>query len=263
MKLLAAMFFMALTGLPGTGIGGEIWTALEPGLDMARFDNRTGEVDSEGEMVVVRVDPDLFDLRLLTPDDVAPRPGLSARDWCGEFSLLLAVNAGMYQADRKTHVGYCKVSGRIINSFANDYLSAAAFGPYDAEDPYFHIFDLDETPLGEVAARYRNVVQNLRLIKRAGENRWQKSGDSWREAALGEDWKGRILFIYCDRPQTMYEFNRALLALPIGLVTAQHLEGRGQARLWLSHPDVNADALPGSLVYGTRLPNIIGVAHRD
>jgi len=111
-----------------------------------------------------------------------------------------------------------------------------------------------------VSARYRTVVQNLRLIKRAGENRWQKSGDAWREAALGEDWKGRVLFIYCDRPQTMFEFNRTLLALPIGLVAAQHLEGRGPARLWVNHPKVVGESLPGALIPGGRLPNVLGVA---
>jgi len=251
---------LTLMLLPPAGMAGDVWTNLEDGLDLARFDSRTGELAGEGDLVVVRVDPARFALHLLTPEPGERETGLTARKWCEVFSLLLAVNAGMYQADHKTHVGYFKVDGKVVNSFANDYLSAAASDPYDAEDPPFRIFDLDEITLGEVSARYRNVVQNLRLIKRAGENRWQKTGDAWREASLGEDWKGRVLFIYCDRPQTMFEFNRILLALPIGLVAAQHLEGRGPARLWINHPRVTAESLPGALVPGGRLPNIIGVA---
>lgn len=246
--------------MAGQGFGQ--WTELEPGLDLARFDSGLRHEDSDGDLVVLRVDPEHWGLRAFVPEESDGYKGRTARRWCQLGNLMAAINAGMYQADKVTHVGYFKVDGRVVNSFRNDYLSAAAFGPVDSSEPYFRIFDLDEVPLGEVAARYRTVVQNLRLIKRAGENRWQPAGDRWQEAALGEDYSGQILLVFCDRRWSMNEFNEILLSLPIGLVAAQHLEGRVQASFWIDHPAVQDLDLPGRQKNGPTIPNILGVAKR-
>ena len=105
----------------------------------------------------------------------------------------------MYQADGKTHVGFCQVDGKVISKYPNKYRSAAAFDPVDITDPPFKIFDLDEIPLEVVKERYGTVVQNLRLVKRPGRNRWEESKNRWREAALGEDRQGRALLISCRK----------------------------------------------------------------
>jgi len=240
----------------------EPWHGLEPGLELARFDSRTLQPVAGGDLIVLRVDPAAWDMRVRSCGSVSGSRGLDAWAWCRQFGLVAAINAGMFQADHKTHVGYCKIDGKVSNRAANDYLSAAAFDPIDPADPPFRIFDLDEIPLGEVAARYRTVIQNLRLVKRPGMNRWQHSTESWREAALGEDWKGRGLLIYCDSKLSMFDFNEMLLALPIGLVAAQHLEGSGPAKLWIDHPLVDRETLPGGNKPGPVLPNILGVAPR-
>ena len=44
--------------------------------------------------------------------------------------------------------------------------------------------DIRRLPLDELRRQYGTVVQNLRLIKRPGRNRWSPSRDRWREAAL-------------------------------------------------------------------------------
>lgn len=238
------------------------WRVLEPGLEMARFDSGLRQADQEGDLLVFRIDPAAWRLAAYSPADSVAAEGLTMRQWCEAEQLVLAFNAGMYQADGRTHVGYFKQDGRVINGAVNDYLSAAAFGPVDPEDPYFRIFDLDETPLGEVAARYRTVIQNLRLIKHAGINRWQPAGDAWQELALGEDFKGRILVMSCSRRWSMNEFNEIVLGLPLGLVAAQHLEGRYPISLWVDHPQVDFHGLPGVQQRGPRIPNVLGVARR-
>ena len=174
--------------------------------------------------------------------------------------MLATINAGMYQADHRTHVGFCQIEGRLANRSANDYLSAVACDPVDPADPPFRIFDLDEVPLAEVAKRYGTVVQNLRLIKRDGENRWQPSGDRWTEAALGDDDRGRVFMIYCATPWSMFELNEILLDLPLGLVAAQHLEGRSQARMWVAgEPFADGSAWRKRLDQGPVLPNVLGI----
>ncbi len=242
------------------------WQELETGLELSRFDASSRSFSAAGDLTVLRIEPRIFALRLLsagpvpTDPDVPEQPGRNVAQWCEEFDLVAAINAGMYQEDRRTHVGFCKKDGKVVNGFANDYLSAAAFEPIDPADPPFHIFDLDETPLHEVLSRYKNVVQNLRLIKHGRQNRWQPASDKWREAALAEDSRGRILFIFCRSAWSMHDFNEILLALPLEVVAAQHLEGRGPARFWLAHPAYSTG--PGDPAPGPALPNVLGLVRR-
>jgi hypothetical protein len=250
---LAVFAVMVATG----AVAGEVWTELEPGLELARFDSKTRASEAWGDLVVLRVDPAAWDLKVvaaaLQPDD----RNRNIREWSEDFDLTAAINAGMYQADKKTHVGYCMVDGEIISKYPNKYRSAATFDPVDDADPEFRIYDLDEVTLEELKLRYRTVVQNLRLIKRSGKNRWEQSKDRWREAALGEDSQGRALLISCRKALSMHDFNETLLALPLDLVCAQHLEGSGTARFWLRHPAIGEWKEPG--YPGPDLPIILGV----
>jgi len=251
---------VVMTAVALTAFGAPVaagWQELETGLEIAHFDSRRGTFADNGDVMVLRVETRIFALQLLRAGGDADALERNVARWCEDFGLVAAINAGMYQADRRTHVGFCKVDGRVVNGFANDYLSVAAFGPVDRADPPFHIFDLDETPLDEVLRRYRNVVQNLRLIKRDRENRWQPATDQWREAALAEDSRGRALLVYCHTALSMYQFNEILLGLPLNVVAAQHLEGRSQARIWVDHPAYNAG--PQAPVPGPVLPNVLGV----
>ncbi len=258
-KTWAGFVVVFLLAVPGSVFGQ--WMKLEDGLELARFDSGLRTANDTGDLIVLRMDTDFWGLRAFVPEESDGYKGRSTKRWCELGNLAAAINAGMFQSDKVTHVGYFKVDGKVINSFRNDYLSAAAFGPIDPAEPYFRLFDLDEISLGEVSARYRNVVQNLRLVKRAGENRWQSANDRWQEAALGEDYKGRALLIYCSRRWSMHEFNEIILALPLGLVAAQHLEGRMQASLWVHHPQVDTGGLPGRNSQPT-LPNVFGVMRR-
>ncbi len=245
----------------GAGDGSSPWLVLEPGLEIARFDSRTAAPADTGDLTVLRVDPLRWHLEVMATagmDGGSPR-GLDR--WCRDFNLVAAINAGMYQQDGRTHVGYCKVGGRVISAAVNHYRSAAAMDPVKVGDPPFRIFDLDETPLDSIAAAYGTVVQNLRLIKRRAEPRWPSRPESWSEAALGEDARGRALLMHCTRPLSMHDFNQLILALPLSVVAAQHLEGNFPAQLWVSHPGWK-DPARGPAVQPRVLPVILGVAAR-
>lgn len=238
------------------------WLELEPGLALSRFDSQTRQPAADGDLVVLLAEPGLWRLRLLRKESLSDERSRNLQDWCREFDLTLAVNAGMYQADGSTHVGFCQDSGQVVNPHANDYLSACAFDPHDPADPPFRIFDLDETPLAEISARYETVIQNLRLIKRNRENRWQPSTERWREAALAEDSGGNILLVFCATPWSMSDFNEILLHLPLDLVCAQHLEGGYPARLRVEHEALVGAADLGSGGAGPPLPNVLSLVRR-
>ena len=248
------------------------WTEHGPGLQSAQIqvDRRTPVGDST--LVVLRADPAVWSPRLLIGARHDSLRARTARRWAESFDLAVVANAGMYARDHATHVGYLRTAdGHVHNPEVNHYKSAAAFAPKHDALPPFRIFDLDETPIDTVRARYRGVVQNLRLIKRPGENRWPPKDERWSECALATDQKGRLLFVFSRSPYSMHVFNEVLLSLPLNIVAAQHLEGGPEASLFLRPPgdSTSAQGWVGSWETGFKesnanegfwpLPNVIGL----
>ena len=265
----AALVACLLLAAPVAGAAENPWVALGGGLELGRFPV-AGPGSHPAQVQVLRIDPRRWELTLhgLPGGESA---GYTAREWSRREGLVAAINAGMYQEDYRTHSGYMRADGTVFSRGTNGYLSAAAFDPVDPKDPPFRIFDLDDDPLAAVLPRYRRVVQNLRMIKRPGENRWSSQERRWSEAALGEDREGRALLIFCGAPLPLDRLIEALLSLPLGLVAAQHLEGGTQAQLYVAAggqtielvggyegvfaaPDPNRPAWP--------IPTVIGVRAR-
>jgi len=264
---LAAVAVFALAA--GAGQAKEVWQTLEPGLELASFP--TGEQSLAGDEVVtvLRVDPSAWDIEILCASQRKDRKSMTAKEWCERRGLVAAINAGMFAADGCAHVGFLAADGHLNCGRANRYQSVAAMAPRSAGRPGFRIFDLDKgASIKAIRKDYRYVVQNLRLVRRPRDNRWSQQDRAWSEVALGEDEQGRALFIFCRSPYGMHDFARILLALPLGLVCAQHLEGGPEAQMYVAaggrelelvgsyetgffETDMNHTAWP--------IPNVIGV----
>jgi len=265
----AALIFALFLAAPAAAATDRLWTEFGNGLELGRFP-LAGQGSPPATVHVLRIDPRRWELTLHGLPS-GGSGGYTAREWSRREGLVAAINAGLYQEDYRTHSGYMRADGTVFSRGTNGYLSAAAFDPVNPQDPPFRIFDLDNDPLAAVLGRYRRVVQNLRLIKRPGENRWSSQERRWSEAALGEDSEGRALLIFCGAPLPLDSLIEALLALPLGLVAAQHLEGGTQAQLFVAAgertielvgghegvfpaPELSRPAWP--------IPNIIGVRAR-
>jgi hypothetical protein len=129
--------------------------------------------------------------------------------------------------------------------------------------------DAEEPRLHDRLAAYEVVIQNLRLVRAPGQNAWSKQEKRWTEAAIAVDRQGRILFLFTRTPFSMWELNRALLSLPLGIRKAMHVEGGPEASLSVRGPAFElhldgsyetafheGDDLLGQLA----IPNVIGVA---
>ena len=268
----AIMFFVFLL-LTSPGITHGAWQSLSPGMDLGTFSASRPSSSGDSRIIVLRIDPVLWSLEFvgLSLDDGSS--GRTARQWSKAYHLTAAINAGMYGTDYKTHVGHLRFREHLNNDNVNTYKSVAAFDPRREELPHFRIFDLDSpgVSMETIFQDYASMVQNLRLIKRPGQNRWRQQEKMWSEAALGEDDSGRILFIFCRSPYTMHDLNNELLRLGIGLVSAQHLEGGPQAQLYINVGELEFE-FSGS--HGTSfrendnisvswpIPNILGVRPR-
>ncbi len=245
-----------------------IWTKIDDGLFYAEFQTMTKSEVGDSKITIIRIDSKLYSLKLLTASELK-ETGLTVRHWVEKFNLICAINAGMFQTDHKSNVGYMKNYNHINNSGINKkYFSIAAFNAINDESSSFRIFDSDETDVDQIIKSYYTVIQNLRLIKRSGINRWSKQYRKWSEAALGQDGEGNILFIFSRSPFSMYEFNQNLISFPIEIECVQHLEGGPEASIYLNHNgfelkkvgsyetdfnenDMNTEYWP--------IPNVIGV----
>lgn len=235
-------FAVAVVSTPAQGA----WTTLAPGMTLGSFPTEERSPAGDSRITVLRIDPRLWTLELIGRSRTGESRGYTAKGWCEKHGLTGAINAGMFGTDYVTHVGYMQAGDHVNNSHVNEYQSVAAFDPREDKGlPDFRIFDLDDpgVTLQRILGSYTSVVQNLRLIKRPGENRWRNKERRWSEAALGEDEQGRVLFIFSRSPFSMHDLNRELLSLGIGLVAAQHLEGGPQAQLYLRVGDVEFEML--------------------
>ena len=269
----ATTFFIFLL-LTSPGLTHGQWQSLAPGMDLGTFSASRPSVSGDSRITVLRIEPDLWSLEYFGLSlDGNGSSGRTARQWSKAHRLTAAINAGMYGTDYSTHVGYLRFREHLNNDNVNAYRSVAAFDPRRDGLPHFRIFDLDspDVSMETILQDYASLVQNLRLIKRPGQNRWHQQEKMWSEAALGEDESGRILFIFCRSPYTMHDLNNELLRLDIGLVAAQHLEGGPQAQLYIHTGDVEYE-ISGSHGTSSRenddilvswpIPNVLGVRPR-
>ena len=225
------MMFAGLLGAADTR-----WQPLAPGMELTTIAAGKQSALGDSHINVLRIDPEKWELAVLGISETEDARGHTAREWSRDQRFAAVINAGMFATDYRTHIGYQRSDRHVNSAHINAYQSVAAFAPKPGTKlAPFHIFDLD-TPgasMKGILADYSGAVQNLRLIKAPGDNRWSQQHKQWSEAALGEDKDGRILFIFARTPFSMHDFNQELLAADIGIVAAQHLEGGPEAQLYI------------------------------
>jgi len=278
--LVSVTLLVLLSGPAKAGDGAKAdansgWQQLAAGIDLKFLKASKPSTVGDSHIAVLRIDPALWKLELIGVKQNGEPAAHSAREWCEKYKLAAAINAGMFEQDRKTHTGYSRFHEKVDSSRVNDYQSVAGFDPRDPKNPVpFRIFDLDApgTSLPGILKDYTSAVQNLRLIKRPGLNQWGEQKKKWSEAALGEDDAGRILFIFSRSPFSMHDLNQELLSAGIGLVAAQHLEGGPEAQLYLHFGKVEFEMF-GSYETSFQeddrnsapwpIPNVLGIRPRS
>jgi hypothetical protein len=242
------------------------WLSLTPGVEYAviPFSERETATNS---LHVVRIDPRRARVVALAGADHGAR-SRTARQWCEEFGLVVVMNAGMYDVDAKTHVGYMRTPLSVNNKRWNKtYESVLLLDGTSATFPSARILDRSELT-DTLMQSFGSVIQNLRLIKHPGINVWQQQPKVWSEAAIAEDRSGNILFLFLQKPASMHHFNENILRAGLGIVRAMHAEGGSEASLSICS-EVKKIHLSGSIETGIRegsenmvqmaIPNVVGV----
>jgi hypothetical protein len=242
------------------------WKIIQPGVEFAEI-----RAHPSGPLYAVRVDPRRAKVEAALASEAHAAPQ-TAGDWCRTSRFAVAINLGMFQSDHRSNVGYLRHGSHTNNPRWNDYRSVLAINPTDPSLPAVLWLDLDPKKPRADLARYGIVVQNLRLIAGDRKNVWSQSDKRWSEAALAIDSRGRLLFLLSRAPHTVRDFNDMLLALPLDITRAMHLEGGPEASLSIHAPGLDLD-LCGSFETGFwpddsnrkqwPIPNVLGVVRQD
>ncbi len=264
-RLAALLLFLLMTGASAPPAPAVKWQPLQTGVELAILP--LAAAAGSGSLYVVRIDPRSARLQVALASETGAGPR-TAGEWCRRASLSVAINAGMFQIDQTSNVGYLRHGKHLNNGRWNAYRSVLAARPKDASRPAMVWRDLDQAKATADLKGYEIVVQNLRLIAGKGKNVWSENGKRWSEAAVATDVQGRVLFLFSRAPYSMRDFNDLLLKLPLNVTKAMHVEGGPEASLSIHTGGVNLD-LSGSYETGFRpddsnrdqwpIPNVLGV----
>jgi len=262
------MWLLSLVIAAAAAAAASPFRAVAPGVEYGTFVIDGKPARGDGLLHVVRVDPRRATLDLACASEAGGR-ARTAAEWSKERGFVAAINAGMYMEDHRTNVGFLRHRAHLNNPRWNGkYESVLAFDPVDKTLPAAVIVDRDAPGAKERLEKYRSVVQNLRLVRGDGVNVWSSNGRRWTESLVAMDRRGRILFAFTRTPLEMHDLVGRLVALPLEVTHAMHVEGGPEASLSV-HGDGAALDLAGSYESGFwesddnraqwPLPNVLGV----
>lgn len=246
------------------------WKDLDQGLALAEFEVSSQNTTNHSRIFVLRVDPARFSFKLLCAKEHG-KERFTTREWSRQYGLIAAVNAGMYQQDGLTHVGFMKNFKHINNRWVSRDNAVLAFNPTDSDLPEVQIIDRECQDFESLKGRYQTLIQGIRMISCDRRNVWSPQPDRWSTAAVGMDDSGKVLFLFGQTPLSVHDFINVLLSLPIAIKNAMYLEGGPQASLYVSANGVEVDK-NGSLESAFddsdairiifQIPNVIGVVRK-
>jgi hypothetical protein len=242
LQLLVGLAAAALAQpVSSTDAAGPTWRPVQDGVEYAVLGGKELGL-GPGELIHgVRIDPARAPL-VAAMASATDRRARTAAAWCRDRGLAVAINLGMYREDFLTNVGHARTSRHTNNRrWSKSYKSVLLFEPRKKNVAAALMVDLDAPDAQARLADYGAAVQNLRLIRAPGVSVWTPQARRWSEAAVAMDRQGRILFLFTPRPYDMAELNAKLLALPLELTHAMHVEGGPKASLSIHGGGIDLD----------------------
>lgn len=247
------------------------WKKVDEGLSVGEFDSPLKSKVKESKVTIVKVDPQFYSFRLLCASEHGG-VRMTPKKWCKKHGLIAAINAGMYQTDKMTNVGFMKNFSHLNNPRLNSsYKAVLAFNPVGPSVPEIQIIDLRCHDFEKLRPKYHTLIQNIRMISCRQENVWAKQDKIWSMAVFGIDQNGEALLIFTEAPYSGHDFINILLSLPISIFNAVYLEGGPEASLYFSSSGVEFEKV-GIYETGSQdnlykaiarpIPNVIGIVKK-
>ena len=245
------------------------WQKLADGLELGIFLSPQRAEYGDSLIRILRVDPQLFELKLLNASSSKDGRPLTAKQWCRQNGLVAAINASMYQTDHKTSVSLMRTKSHVNNPRLSKDKTILAFDRQLSNVPKVRIIDRQCENFDLWKSKYGTLVQSIRMISCTGENVWRQQPKKWSTAAIGTDHQGRVLFIHVGSPYSTHDLINILRKLPLGIGRAMYGEGGPQAQLYIRYGnkehefvgqfDLKLNDNINSPVFWP-IPNVIGIS---
>jgi hypothetical protein len=249
------------------------WRTLSPGLDVADLASPLASSHGDSTITVVRLDPERFELRLLSAKLLKLEHPLTAKEWVTRYGMTGAINASMYDKDLMSSVAYMKGPEGVNNARWTKDNAVFLARPRRAGLPPVRIADRACEDPGSYDHDYDVVIQNIRMLDCEGHNTWTPQPRRWSTAAVGVDGTGRVLLIHCRSPYSTHDFIDILRGLPLHLERLMYVEGGPEASLYVAAEGQEPIARIGSFETGFRelddnqdfwaIPNVIAFLPRN
>lgn len=264
--VLIAVYLIAVLSIP-TPAQTNPWREVDQGLQVADFECGLKGLDRSYTITVVKIDPGIFSFKLLCASELG-KEKFTAREWCERYGLTAVVNAGMFQGDGLTSVGFMRNFKHVNNPRLGRANTVLAFNPVGEGIPKVQIIDRECQDFESLRHKYQTFVQSIRMISCDGQNVWRRQDSKWSTLAIGMDSDGKILFLFSRAPLAVHDFIDIILSLPLSLKTAMYLEGGPQASLYLSTPNLTLDKSGvwegfeenSAFQFSLPIPNVIGIS---
>ena len=250
---------------------GSFWRKVDKGLFIGEVDSLIKSQIGDSKITIVKIDPKFYSFKLLCASEHG-RVRMTARKWCEQFGLIAAINAGMYQKDGFTNVGFMKNFNHLNNPQLNSlYKAVLAFNPTTSDIPEIQIIDLKYQDFKSLRPKYQTLIQNIRMISCRQENVWAKQNQVWSMAVFGMDKNKNALFVFTATPHSGHDFANTLLSLPISIFNALYLEGGPEANLFFSSGGVEFEGIgiretgfheDAYRIVARPIPNVIGITKK-
>lgn len=245
------------------------WTTVEPGLELAEVTAPRASSHGDSRLSLVRIDPAYFELQLVMASEEGTPPR-TVEQWARVKGLVVAVNAGMFDADGRTATFLMKSAGHTNNPKLGRENAVLAFDPV-GEGPPVRILDRKCHDLPKLRRKYRTLVQGIRMADCNGRNKWSVQPKRWSTVAVATDDEGRVLFLFARSPYRVHDFVEMFLGLRLGIGSMMYLEGGPEATL-VVRAEGHAVVRVGSYETGFNenddndtawvVPNVLGVVRR-
>jgi hypothetical protein len=268
--IAAALFALVFVAVALVVAGDGSWRELDEGLALGEFEAPQKAESGNSRITVLRIDPRCYAFQLLSASEHG-KERLTVKEWGQQHHLVAAVNAGMYQQDGFTSVGYMKNFGHLNNRRLSRENAVLAFNPTDPSLPDIQLIDRECQDFNSLKGKYQTMIQGIRMISCEQRNVWTQKPETWSTVAVGMDKSGRVLFLFTRSPYSVHDFIEILLALPLSIQNAMYLEGGPQAAFYVAagHREIE---LHGSLETGFNdadaiqlafpIPNVLGVVRK-
>ncbi|MEI6049330.1 MAG: phosphodiester glycosidase family protein [Bacteroidota bacterium] len=242
------------------------WQKVDSGLFFTETLSPIKSDNGDSKVTILKIDPHYYSFKLLSAKETK-EDNKTIREWVKTKELIAAINAGLYQEDDKTNVGFMKNYNFVNNNHLTKDNTVTAFNRTDATVPEIQIIDLKCQKWEDLKDKYYSFTQGIRMIDCNQNNTWSQQPDKFGMAVIAIDKQGNALFIFTCSPYSVHDFINSLKLLPLDIYNAMYLEGSSPASFYLNYKGLEDEKTGYIMANGENgtaweLPNIIGIVKK-